>query len=55
MICLENVYYDEDCASFATYRFSTLSMLSDHPGDVGSHKNTKYEKVCVYYTYICKY
>ena len=53
MICLENNYYDEDFASFATHRFSTLSMLSDHLEDLGSHKNTKYEKVCVnYYLYL---
>ena len=48
MICLENNIiinnnYDEDFASFATRRFSTLTTMFGHLEDVGSHKNTRYE------------
>ena len=50
MICLENInnnnnnnYYDEDFASFATRRFSTLTAIFGHLDGIGSHKNTRYE------------
>ena len=33
---------------FATLRFSTLDMFSGHLEDITSHKNTQYQKVCVY-------
>ena len=49
MICLENNNnYDEDFVSFAICRFSTLKMIFNCLEDVVSHKNTRYEKVCVY-------
>ena len=35
-------------ASFATRRFSTLKTFSGHLEDIVSHKNTEYQKVCVY-------
>ena len=48
MICLKNnnnyYYEDEDFASFATCRFSTLKMISNCLKDVVSHKNTRYQK-----------
>ena len=40
--------YDEDFASFATRQFSTLTTLFGHLEGVGSHTNTRYEKLCVY-------
>ena len=45
MICLENInnYYDEDFASFATRRFSTLTAIFGHLDGIGCHKNTRYE------------
>ena len=50
MICLENNNNNnyEDFASFAT-----LKKISSYLEDVVSHKNTRYKKVCVYYTYLC--
>ena len=35
--------YDEDFASFATRRFSTLATLFGHLEGVSSRKNTRYE------------
>ena len=48
MICLKNINininnYDEDFASLATRRFSTLATMFGHLEGVGSHKNTRYE------------
>ena len=43
-----NNNYDEHSASFATRRFSTLKTLSGNLEDIVSHKNTQYQKVCVY-------
>ena len=43
-----NNNYDEHSASFATRRFSTLKMLSGNLEDIVSHKNSQYQKVCVY-------
>ena len=40
--------YDEHSASFATRQFSTLKTFSGHLKDTVSHKNTQYQKVCVY-------
>ena len=41
-------YYDEHSASFATRQSSTLKTFSGHLKDTVSHKNTQYQKVCVY-------
>ena len=41
MIYLEIIMNDEDFASFATRRFSTLSTIFGHLEGVGSHKNTR--------------
>ena len=38
----------EESSSFVTRRFSTLKMFSRHVEDIVSHKNTQYQKVCVY-------
>ena len=46
-----NYYYyadDEHSASFAIRRFSTLKTFSGHLKDIVSHKNSQYQKVCVY-------
>ena len=43
-----NNNYDEHSASFATRQFSTLNTFSHHLEDIVSHKNTQYQKVCVY-------
>ena len=40
-----NNNYDEHSASFSTRRLSTLKTFSE---DIVSHKNTQYQKVCVY-------
>ena len=52
MICLENNNInnnnDEDFASFATRRFSTLTIIFGHLEGIGSHKNTRYKQACVY-------
>ena len=39
---------DEHSASFATRRFSPLKTFSGHLEDIVSHKNTQYQKVCLY-------
>ena len=35
-------------ASFSTHQFSTLTTIFSHPEIVGSHKNTRYQGMCVY-------
>ena len=49
MICLKNNNnYDEDFASFATRRFSTLTTIYGHLEDVGSHKTLDMNRyVCI--------
>ena len=44
---IKNIFKNERVCS-ATCRFSTLTTISGHFEGVGSHKNTRYEKVCVY-------
>ena len=58
MICLENnnnnnyYYYDEDFASFATRRFSTLTTIFGHLEGVGSHKTLDMNRYVCIKTYL---
>ena len=50
MICLKNInnyYYDEDFASFATRRFSTLTAIFGHLDGVGSQTLDMNRYVCI--------